>query len=291
MFQFKLTSSSRRRAVLAAVCILLSSAAGAEAHEFWIEPATFQPQAGVVLPVELRLGERFAGEVSARDPDLIEQFVIAGPGGDGPVLGRSGGKVSLAKIEGPGLHIIGYRSRRSRNELPAERFESYLQEEGLEFIIPQRAERDERSRPGRELFSRCAKSLICASGDCSGAHDRVLGYPLELVPLQNPAALRAGDDFAVRVLHGGSPLPGARLVAVRRHEPHAMSSAKTDSQGQAVLRMEEPGVWMITSIHMVRAAAGLDAEWESFWASLTFEIPPAAPAEDMSAERGTATSP
>jgi hypothetical protein len=55
--------------------------------------------------------------------------------------------------------------------------------------------------------------------------------------------------------------------------------------------MEEPGVWMITTIHMVRAAAGLDAEWESFWASLTFEIPPAATAEDMSAERGTATSP
>jgi hypothetical protein len=32
-------------------------------------------------------------------------------------------------------------------------------------------------------------------------------------------------------------------------------------------------MWLVKSVHMVPAPAGANAEWASFWASLTFEMP------------------
>lgn len=40
-----------------------------------------------------------------------------------------------------------------------------------------------------------------------------------------------------------------------------------------VAKLTEPGAWLFTTIHMIPAPEGLDADWESFWASLTFELP------------------
>ena len=33
------------------------------------------------------------------------------------------------------------------------------------------------------------------------------------------------------------------------------------------------GVWLIKAVHMIAAPPGSGAEWESFWASLTFALP------------------
>jgi hypothetical protein len=34
----------------------------------------------------------------------------------------------------------------------------------------------------------------------------------------------------------------------------------------------QPGLWRISAVHMTRAPDGVDAEWDSLWASLTFEM-------------------
>jgi|GEM_PF-4645790 len=45
-----------------------------------------------------------------------------------------------------------------------------------------------------------------------------------------------------------------------------------DKQGRVKFPIEESGVWMLTIIHMIRATENVDADWESFWASFTFQI-------------------
>ena len=35
-------------------------------------------------------------------------------------------------------------------------------------------------------------------------------------------------------------------------------------------RLGEPGAWRISAVHMTRPPAGVEAEWDSLWASLTF---------------------
>ena len=46
---------------------------------------------------------------------------------------------------------------------------------------------------------------------------------------------------------------------------------KTDAQGRIALPVKS-GKWRLHTIYMERIAEP-DADWESFWATLTFEIP------------------
>ena len=38
----------------------------------------------------------------------------------------------------------------------------------------------------------------------------------------------------------------------------------------AAAPLHSDGMWLIKAVHMVPAATGSSADWESFWASLTF---------------------
>jgi len=48
----------------------------------------------------------------------------------------------------------------------------------------------------------------------------------------------------------------------------------SDSQGRVTLRLPRGGVWLATAVHLL-PAPDRGAEWESLWASLSFELPAA----------------
>ena len=88
---------------------------------------------------------------------------------------------------------------------------------------------------------------------------------------RNPYSLRAGEDLPVRLTYENRPLAGALVVAMNRLNPSEKVSARTDANGRVRLRLHPGGMWLIKSVHMIPAPAGSNAEWTSFWASLTFE--------------------
>ena len=122
----------------------------------------------------------------------------------------------------------------------------------------------------KEIYSRCAKSLLSV-GPSGDGFDRVLGLELELVPEKNPYALKPGESLPVRLLHRGKPLAGALVVAISKASPEDRIAIRSDGGGRAELRLDRPGLWMVKAVHMIPAPAGSAADWESLWASLTFE--------------------
>ncbi|MDQ5859056.1 MAG: DUF4198 domain-containing protein [Acidobacteriota bacterium] len=259
----------------AAVAIFLA-AAPLFAHDFWIEPSTFRPEVGTSVGIALRVGEGFRGDPVARAPGRISRFVLVSPSRETPIEGVTGhDPAGVARVSEAGLQIVGYRSKSSKVELEAEKFEEYLKEEGLERIVAERARRGESAKPSREIYSRCAKAILAAGGGGAGKSDpdRVLGFTLELVPEKNPYASPTGGSFPVRLEYGGRPLAGALVVALNRAAPEMRLSARTDSKGRVSFALAKPGAWLVKSVHMVRAPAKSGADWESLWASLTFEIP------------------
>jgi hypothetical protein len=52
----------------------------------------------------------------------------------------------------------------------------------------------------------------------------------------------------------------------------AESSARTDAQGVAHVLIHSPGQWYVKFIHMVRVPADREVDYESKWATLTFEV-------------------
>ena len=108
----------------------------------------------------------------------------------------------------------------------------------------------------------------------AGAGDRTLGFPIELVAERNPYEMRAGESLAVRLTYQSAPLAGALVVAFNQRHPYHKVRVRSDRDGRASFAIDEPGPWLVKAVHMVPAPAGANADWESFWASLTFEMAP-----------------
>jgi uncharacterized GH25 family protein len=145
--------------------------------------------------------------------------------------------------------------------MPPEKFAQYLKEEGLDSIPAPR-------KPVREIFSRCAKSLILSGAPDAAQGDRRLGFTLELVAEENPYS---SGELPVRLLYRGRPIGGVLVVAFNRRSPSEKQSARTDAQGRARFRVGQRGLWLVKAVHMVAPPPSAGADWSSLWASLTFE--------------------
>jgi uncharacterized GH25 family protein len=242
------------------------------AHDMWIEPQSFSPQPGEIVGVRLRVGQDLLGDPLARNSALIKQFVVEDKDGRKPVVGRDGANpAGFVRVAAPGLLVIGYSSNPSEVDLPADKFNQYLKEEGLDSIMALRASRNQTGDRAHELFSRCAKSLVLSGSSADAGVDRPLGFTLELVAERNPYAIRAGEELPVRLTYQNRPLAGTLVVAMNRLNPMEKIKVRTDSEGRAKFRLRPGGMWLIKAVHMVPAPAGSNADWASFWASLTFE--------------------
>jgi len=260
----------RWRLISAASLLAALAAAPLRAHDFWIEPSSFRPPAPAQIQVALRVGQDFHGDPVPRDDRKIVRFVAAGPAVESSIPGLPGtDPAGFARLEQPGLYVLAYRSSRSPIELEAEKFEKYLADEGLEQVSKERARRGESGKPGKEVYSRCAKALVVAGGGPIAGFDRALGLTLEIVPIRAPAI----GEFPVALLYEGKPLAGALVVAMNKADPAAKISARSDRKGHVVLKLSRAGVWLVKAVHMIPAPADTGADWESLWASLTFEIP------------------
>ena len=199
----------------------------------------------------------------------------------------------------PGTHVLVLTSQPSFIELPAAQFTAYLRAEGLDLALRQRQEADETTtKPGREAYRRCAKSLVFAAGPAAPpapadtTFRRVLGLPLELVPEQNPYRLRPGAALTVRVLRQGLPVPGALVQVWDASSPLAQGASRftaktslptpplhftahTNALGRVLVRLPGAGPYLLATVRMELAPPTLAsrADWLSTWASLTFGGP------------------
>lgn len=264
----------------AASLIVLAVGTAAFAHDFWIEPLDFRPAANAIVKLRLLVGDFFIGEGVARDAKRIREFVLIDPAGKKKeIVGVEGADpAGMVRLGDAGLYIASYRSQNARVELSGPKFESYLREEGLEFVSELRKSQGKSDAGAKETYSRCAKTLLRVGSGGGGDPARRLGLPLEIVAEADPYARTAGDALPFRVFFQDAPLKNVKVTALNRTAPdHSLSTteARTDAEGRASLVLSRPGTWLVTAVHMIEAAPEKDADWESFWASLTFDLAPA----------------
>jgi uncharacterized GH25 family protein len=261
---------------LIVLAFALMASLPSRAHDFWIEPSSLEPTPNSRVAVRLRVGEQFAGDPVPRNPERIVRFDCVGPNGQTPILGRAGGDpAGTAVVAGSGTYLLAFQSNRATVELDAEKFEQYLALEGLERISALRKERGQSRQPSREVYSRNAKSLLAVGGGADAGFDRVLGLPFELIPEKNPSAIKAGEALPLRLLFRGRPIAGVLVVAVPRSNPkNGAVGARTDAEGRVRLSLPPNDVWLVKAVHMIEAPKDApNADWESFWTSLTFRGP------------------
>lgn len=241
------------------------------AHDFWILPHDALSQQDQKILFELRIGPGWPGKQTPRLPGLIDSFNTWDTLGQQKVEGHDGSLViGHINTRTPGTTIASLTTNGAKITLPADEFEEYLKDEGLNKIIEMRKERGESLQPGVELFYRCAKTLIFVDNQSAG-FDKVIGLERELIPVTEPLKYKPGTPFTVKLLHAGVALAGIQVKAELNTTPPTVLRTTTDAKGLASFILLKRGEWLFSAVDMdISPVDG--ADWKSVWASLTLPV-------------------
>lgn len=247
------------------------------AHDLYFLPSAFRIKAGEKIKVAFHNGDAFPeSEAKAPIARLRDMQALSKTGATSITGIKESGNEVVGEAAFPGGGDILLTARTIPNfiQLEPAKFEAYLKEEGLDHVLRWRAEHGAANQPGKERYSKYVKSLLL-SGEPSGYFNHVVGFPIEIVPEANPSLMKANATLPVQVLCGGKPIEGiaveSAFIATIGGKAVVKVIGKTDKNGRVSVPITGLGRWRIHALLMERCAEPAVADWESFWATLTFE--------------------
>jgi len=172
-----------------------------------------------------------------------------------------------------GTYVVGLSTKSREIALKAAEFNEYLREDGLPDTLEERRKTGELEKDAKERYAKHVKAILQVGKAQTDDYKAILGYPVELVPQQNPYKLKKGDTMEVLCLKDGKPLAD-QVVLAGREEKGKLTLApelRSDKKGIIELKLDGSGKWYVKFINIVK----LDdpkLNYESKWTTLTFEI-------------------
>ncbi len=94
-----------------------------------------------------------------------------------------------------------------------------------------------------------AKAVFTVSASGGNGYGKVLGLPMELVPLRDPTTLKAGAMLEVKVLFDGKPAASTMVYGTYAgfsDVPGTFAyTTSTDKEGVAKIKLLKKGVWLL----------------------------------------------
>ena len=269
-----------KRTVLIFCIIVLSVIAFA--HEFWLHPRKYFYSIRETANIRFVVGENFQGDNWKGNKDKIAQLVHYTPSENlvdlsGRISANTGDSLQLP-LQEEGTHMVIFNSTNSFIRLEADKFNEYLKDDGHDEVILYRKTHGEEKLAGTEHYQRSVKTILQVSGKLTDACTQATGLPLDIIPAENPYSIPdplSGKKKIIlkfRVLFKGEAL-GNALVRGWYHIPGKgvqVDSVRTNKKGWVSLE-RHPGPYMVSCVHMERTTDGGEADWQSYWGSLSFE--------------------
>jgi len=246
------------------------------AHDLYLRPEAFRLLPGAKGTVAFHNGDEFPSSQGPPVLARVRDVRVSWAGGSRPMTGlRANGRAGFADFVAPPAAGFLLTAHTVPNfiELPATEFEKYLAGEGLEWVIEWRKQHGESARPGREVYSKYVKSIL-HTGGADPFVCRPAGQLIEFVPAEDPSFLNPGQRLRVVVLHKGVPAANVHVEASFAADGTVCHRqlGRTDTLGRIEVLIEKEGLWKLHAIRMERRFDRWQADWESSWASLTFEV-------------------
>ena len=248
---------------------LLAGVAVLSAHDMFLKLTSFYLAPNSKATVALYNGT-FDKSENVISRDRMLDVSIVGPGSERAQQDtsqwRDFGTTTLLDIQtgGPGTYVIGVSTKARIIELSGKEFTDYLVHDGVLDMLEIRKKNGISGDTARELYSKHVKAVVQVGDARSDAYKVKLGYPIEIVPLQNPYALKVGElVYSSYAGFHGHDDKGEHVNAIE---------TRTDANGIAKLKIEKAGQWFVRLIHMEEIAGKENHNYESNWATLTFEI-------------------
>jgi len=262
---------------LSVLFIILAASLSLNAHDYWIAPQNYQPRVGQSVAIKLFVGDHFSED---KERTLHQQMTVDFLLHNGTTTPKnlivedqfSKTPVAQFVFDKPGTHVISMQRNWARIEMAGKKFHQYLEHEGLHHIIAQRKEAGEADKSASERYRRYLKSLIVVGGKRTATWNKQLGHKLEIIPLSDPTVAKQNETVQFRVLLDNNALANVQLAALGRQADKVTDiHTTTGKNGVASLKLPHTGEWLVRLVYLRRCAQkDVEADWESFWAALTF---------------------
>jgi len=242
--------------LLLSMGITFMTVSQAVAHNIWINPNNAFPQVGDTVDIGIGWGHTYTASRVDQDmkPGMFGYIQVLDPDGQKVNPEMVSEKHYRLKIEKEGVYLVTAGIKPGVFTMTP-RGRQWSDKRGVENAI--------------SCTSFCieAKSLVVA-GKKNENLTTSTGQELEVIPLSNPATLKAGGKFELMVMFKGKPAPGIDVNAtyagssdgkapkdIAPHgekagkKPHFPVSTVTDSEGKAAIRLDRPGYWMVVISH------------------------------------------
>lgn len=262
----------------AAGILALAVASTGQSHEFWMLPQSFALAVGSPVTLSLSVGENFVGDRVGITRSLVSRLDLYARGSRTQLTSAVPsnevvGELNLPQAK-PGTHLFALDTHPTVVVLPAQKFNDYLREEGLDAVIRARELSGSSGRPGRERYRRNIKTLVLAGTASDATYAMKTGQRLEIVPQTDPFTLRPGAHLELLVLFDGRPLADSLVKLWQRPGQPAAATQRTNKRGMVRFTVPEGGTWMASVVHMLAVRGSTELDWDSYWGNLTFSAGP-----------------
>jgi uncharacterized GH25 family protein len=244
-------------------------------HDLYLKPARTVTAPGESVRIEYHSGDAFPVSQNTVVLSRLKDAKRISAAGEAPFTGiRDESKtLTVAGCTAPAKGHFWFLSRTEPNfiELEAKKFEEYLEHEGLKYVSEWRKKNGEAARPGKEIYSKYVKSLL-VTGAGDDWYKRPSGMAIEFVPLEDPYSAKPGATVRMQLLFRGKPAGGheVELQTLAAGKTERKILGNTDPQGIVRVPLASGGFHKLHAIVMERRTDRTQADWESWWATLTF---------------------
>jgi uncharacterized GH25 family protein len=244
------------------------------AREFWLQPVKFVYKSGEKLVMNFKTGENFMEEPWNLEKNQIESLTLHQMSKSFSVTDSvaDGDKDNLSvTLNDAGTYLVTMETKNALNEWDGEKFDVFLKENGLDEILEQR-KKIRSLGPAKEYYSAFTKLLFQVGEKKDDIHKKANSFPVEILPLENPYALKIGDPIHFKILFDGKPVFGVRVKVWNKFDNRTtIQNIYTEKNGTIETRVSSPGPWMVSVVSMVPSKQP-GADWQSYRGSLVFGV-------------------
>ncbi len=259
--------------------LVLVAATALDAHDLFLRLDTFFVSPNSTVRVRALNGTFSSSENSVTSDRLADLSVVTTTGRAHPDTSQwsSRGDTSVFTVHtgAAGTYVLGVSLKTREITLKADDFNKYLADDGIPDVLAARKKSGELGKAATERYSKHIKALVQVGRTRTGDFSTVLGYPAEIIPLDNPYTAKPGSTIRVRTIVDGKIAANQLVVSGGRRtngDRQAERRTRSDASGVARISLPTAGQWYVKFISMRPFQGAEKIDYESKWATLTFEI-------------------
>ena len=264
---------NHRRVFLTSALIFIVTLAAA-GHDTWLMPRrTFVKRHSKML-LDLTSGMSFPLLDTSIKKDRIDVARCQFKGKVDDIASRMSAPNSLLLEESfneAGIATCWVELKPRQLELTEKQVEEYFEEIDASPSVRQSWANMKAPKRWREIYVKHAKTFsYIGDTEKDQSWSEPVGMSLEIVPGKNPATIKPGAEFPVKILKDGAPLANFPVSIVLGGDPHREFQA-TDSEGIATFKIMSAGKYLLRGTNL-RPSTKPDLEWESDFTTLTIQV-------------------